>query len=94
MRTLSDEVRLFARMSIFGLVVGGVITTYFSWRWVMFINPVICVLLLPAVYRLIDDDRRTPSRVNFDFLGTVLATGSNTITYPSGNWSESIAFSP
>ena len=43
----------------------------------MFINPVICVLLLPAVYRLIADDRRkAPSRVNFDVLGTVVATGS------------------
>jgi EmrB/QacA subfamily drug resistance transporter len=62
--------------SAVGVLLGGIITEGPGWRWVMFINPVICVLLLPAVYRLIGDDRRKPSRLNFDVLGTVLATGS------------------
>lgn len=62
--------------SAVGVLLGGIITEGPGWRWVMFINPVICVLLLPAVYRLIGDDRRKPSRLNFDVSGTVLATGS------------------
>jgi EmrB/QacA subfamily drug resistance transporter len=62
--------------SAVGVLLGGIITEGPGWRWVMFINPVICVLLLPAVYRLIADDRRKPSRLNFDVLGTITATGS------------------
>ncbi|MDX6277665.1 MAG: hypothetical protein QOJ72_1793 [Nocardioidaceae bacterium] len=63
--------------SAVGVLLGGIITEGPGWRWVMFINPVICVLLIPAVYRLIGDDRRkAPSRVNFDLLGTIIATGS------------------
>ena len=62
--------------SAVGVLLGGVITEGPGWRWVMFINPVICVLLLPAVYRLIGDDRRKPARANFDILGTLMVTGS------------------
>ncbi|MCW2799197.1 MAG: multidrug resistance transporter, superfamily protein [Aeromicrobium sp.] len=62
--------------SAVGVLLGGIITEGPGWRWVMFINPVICVLLLPAVYRLIGDDRRKPSRANFDVLGTLMVTGS------------------
>jgi EmrB/QacA subfamily drug resistance transporter len=62
--------------SAVGVLLGGVITEGPGWRWVMFINPVICVLLLPAIYKMIGDDRRTAIRANFDFLGTILATGA------------------
>ncbi|MCW2750834.1 MAG: Puromycin resistance protein pur8 [Aeromicrobium sp.] len=62
--------------SAVGVLLGGIITEGPGWRWVMFINPVICVLLLPAVYRLIGDDRKKPSRANFDILGTLMVTGS------------------
>jgi EmrB/QacA subfamily drug resistance transporter len=60
--------------SAVGVLAGGVLTEGPGWRWVMFINPVICVLLLPAVLRLIDNDRRTTRRTSFDILGAFLAT--------------------
>jgi EmrB/QacA subfamily drug resistance transporter len=60
--------------SAVGVLAGGVLTEGPGWRWVMFINPVICVLLLPAVLRLIDNDRPTTRRSSFDILGAFLAT--------------------
>jgi EmrB/QacA subfamily drug resistance transporter len=60
--------------SAVGVLAGGVLTEGPGWRWVMFINPVICVLLLPAVLRLVDNDRPTSRRSSFDLLGAFLAT--------------------
>jgi hypothetical protein len=41
----------------------------------MFVNPIACALVLPAVYRLIGGERRRAQLQNFDFLGAVTATG-------------------
>jgi len=41
----------------------------------MFVNPIACVLVLIAVYRLIDGERLRAPVANFDALGAVLATG-------------------
>ena len=60
--------------SAVGVLAGGVLTEGPGWRWVMFINPVICVLLLPAVLRLIVNDRPAARRSSFDILGAFLAT--------------------
>jgi EmrB/QacA subfamily drug resistance transporter len=58
-----------------GVLLGGVLTEGPGWRWVMFVNPVAAVLVLGAIFLLIDGDRRRPQLRNFDFLGAVLATG-------------------
>ncbi len=62
--------------SAVGVLLGGVLTEGPGWRWVMFINPVICAILLPAIYALIPDDRPAARRRGFDLVGTVLATGA------------------
>ncbi|VXC42099.1 MFS transporter [Aeromicrobium sp. 9AM] len=62
--------------SAVGVLLGGVLTEGPGWRWVMFINPVICAILLPAIYALIPDDRPAERRRGFDLVGTVLATGA------------------
>lgn len=62
--------------SAVGVLLGGVLTEGPGWRWVMFINPVICAMLLPAIYALIPDDRPTERRRGFDLVGTILATGA------------------
>ncbi len=62
--------------SAVGVLLGGVLTEGPGWRWVMFINPVICAILLPAIYALIPDDRPAVRRRGFDLVGTVLATGA------------------
>lgn len=62
--------------SAVGVLLGGVLTEGPGWRWVMFINPIICALLVPAIYTLIADDRPAERKRGFDLVGTALATGA------------------
>jgi EmrB/QacA subfamily drug resistance transporter len=57
-----------------GVLLGGVLTQGLGWRWVMFVNPIACVLVLIGIYRLIAAERRHARLANFDALGAVLAT--------------------
>lgn len=61
--------------SAVGVLLGGVLTEGPGWRWVMFVNPVACVLVLGAIFRLISGERRRAQLQNFDVLGAILATG-------------------
>ena len=54
--------------SIIGVVLGGLITTYFSWRWDFWINVPIGVAALAAAWRVLDErGDRTPQKL--DLLG-------------------------
>jgi EmrB/QacA subfamily drug resistance transporter len=57
-----------------GVLLGGVLTEGPGWRWVMFVNPVACLLVLAPIFRLIADEHRRARLQNFDALGAVLAT--------------------
>jgi EmrB/QacA subfamily drug resistance transporter len=57
---------------ILGPLVGGFITTYFSWRWIFWINLPIGVLGILLITRFIDDVRE-PGRRRFDMPGFVLS---------------------
>ncbi len=55
-----------------GLVLGGVLTTYLSWRWVLFVNvPIGVVVALLAPYVIKESERR---RGSFDLPGAITAT--------------------
>ncbi len=56
-----------------GLILGGLLTDTTSWRWTLFINVPIGVVVLIAVPRLVAETPRRPGR--FDILGAVTATG-------------------
>ena len=58
-----------------GVLLGGVLTEGPGWRWVLFVNPPICLLVLAATFWLIPGQRRAARRAGFDGLGTVLGTG-------------------
>ncbi len=58
-----------------GVFLGGLLTEGPGWRWVLFVNPPIAVLLLVAVFRLIPGERRRARLRHFDLTGTVLVTG-------------------
>ncbi|MCH6469141.1 MFS transporter [Sinomonas terrae] len=56
-----------------GLILGGVLTDTANWRWTLFINVPIGLLVLVAVPRLVGETPRRPGR--FDVVGAVAATG-------------------
>ncbi len=58
-----------------GVFLGGVLTEGPGWRWVLFVNPPIAVLLLGAMFWLIPGERRRAPLANFDLVGTALVTG-------------------
>ncbi|MDI2126554.1 MFS transporter [Yinghuangia seranimata] len=64
-----------ALASAVGVFLGGVLTAGPGWRWVMFVNLPVCALILPAIPRLLPNDRRRAPEREFDLLGTLLGTG-------------------
>jgi EmrB/QacA subfamily drug resistance transporter len=57
-----------------GLVAGGLLTTYLSWRWVLFVNvPIGIVTALVAPYVLSESARQ---RGRFDLPGAITGTGA------------------
>ena len=58
-----------------GVVIGAFLTEGPGWRWVMFVNPIACLLLLVPVFRLVEGERGRRRLTNFDAPGAVLVTG-------------------
>jgi EmrB/QacA subfamily drug resistance transporter len=56
-----------------GLLLGGVLTSYASWRWVLFVNVPIGILVAAAAPRVLAESRRRPGRI--DLAGGLTATG-------------------
>jgi EmrB/QacA subfamily drug resistance transporter len=80
-----------------GLVAGGLLTTYLSWRWVLFVNVPIGVLVAAAAPLVLAESAR--SRGRFDLPGAATGTGgvallvyglSNAGTDPRGvsHWAD------
>jgi EmrB/QacA subfamily drug resistance transporter len=66
--------------SSLGLVLGGVITEWLSWRWVLFINVPIGLAVLAVTPRFVAETPRQPGR--FDLAGALTATaGVTTLVY-------------
>jgi len=59
-----------------GVFLGGVLTEGPGWRWVLFVNPPIALLLLGAIFWLITGERRHARLQSFDITGAVLVTGA------------------
>jgi EmrB/QacA subfamily drug resistance transporter len=77
-----------------GLIIGGMLTTWVSWRWVMFINVPIALAVASLAPRFISSPRRNPGR--FDAVGAVAATvGLSALVYgfiraSSDGWSDTL----
>ena len=68
--------------SAVGALAGGALVDGPGWRWVLWVNLPVCVLVLGATFRLIAGDRRRARRAEFDARGAVLATsGMLLLTY-------------
>jgi EmrB/QacA subfamily drug resistance transporter len=57
-----------------GVLCGGLLTQGPGWRWVMFVNPIACLLLLGPVFRLLSGERRQARLADFDVPGAILST--------------------
>jgi EmrB/QacA subfamily drug resistance transporter len=63
-----------------GVLAGGLLAGGPGWRWVFIVNPPICVLVIIAAYRLLDNDNRQSRLAHFDARGAVLVTASMLLT--------------
>jgi EmrB/QacA subfamily drug resistance transporter len=68
---------VYAAMSIggaaVGLLAGGLLTTYLSWRWVLFVNVPIGIVVALLAPRFLGESQRHPGR--FDLPGAITGTG-------------------
>lgn len=77
-----------------GLILGGVLTEFVSWRWVLFINVPIGIAVLVAAPVSVHEPERHPGR--FDVSGAVVSTVALTslvygfIKAASGKWDDSL----
>jgi EmrB/QacA subfamily drug resistance transporter len=75
-----------------GLVLGGVITEWVSWRWVLFVNVPIGIVVALAAPRFLPESERQPGR--FDLGGALTSTaGMTSLVYgfiqaASNGWSD------
>jgi EmrB/QacA subfamily drug resistance transporter len=58
-----------------GVILGGVLTSYLSWRWVLFVNIPIGVAAGVAAIILLPESRRSDAERSLDVTGAILATG-------------------
>lgn len=77
-----------------GLILGGLLTGYASWRWSLFINVPLGAAVLALVPRFVDETPRRPGR--FDVVGALTATlGSTLLVYgfisaPGRGWTDPV----
>jgi EmrB/QacA subfamily drug resistance transporter len=57
-----------------GLIAGGALTEYLSWRWTLLVNTPIAIVVAIAAMRLISESRAEGDR-HFDVPGALVATG-------------------
>jgi EmrB/QacA subfamily drug resistance transporter len=57
-----------------GVLAGGVLTEYLSWRWIFFVNVPIGVLVLLLTPRIVPESRREGVERHYDALGAVLVS--------------------
>jgi len=58
-----------------GVLAGGVLTQYLSWRWIFFVNVPVGALVLGLTPRIVPESRREGPERRYDALGAVLVSG-------------------
>ncbi|MCW2594374.1 MAG: hypothetical protein QOF92_4153 [Pseudonocardiales bacterium] len=61
-----------------GLLLGGILTNYFSWRWVLFVNVPIGIVLIVGAFLYLHESERLQGR--FDFVGALLSVAGMVAT--------------
>jgi len=81
-----------------GLILGGLITNYFSWRWVLFVNVPIGVMLALGAPRVLAATNGRPGRLDLPGAATVTA-GMTLLVYglsraASSGWTNTLTVGP
>src|ERR671923_606592 len=61
--------------SAVGLILGGVLTQYFSWPWIFFVNVPVGLVAFVLSLRLIPESRDEHAQRSYDIAGAVTVTG-------------------
>ena len=61
--------------SAVGLILGGVLTQYFSWPWIFFVNVPVGVVAFALSFRLVPESRDEHVQRSYDISGAVTVTG-------------------
>jgi EmrB/QacA subfamily drug resistance transporter len=59
----------------FGAIAGGILTTYLSWRWVLYVNVPIGALVAIGAFVLLHEARRPDATRSLDIAGSLTGTG-------------------
>ena len=62
-----------------GVLLGGVLTSGLSWRWVLFVNVPVAILAALLAPRLLSESRAQATRRSFDLAGAISVTAGLTI---------------
>jgi len=57
-----------------GVLLGGILTSYLSWRWIFFVNVPVGALVLALTPRIVPESRREGGARHYDALGAVLVS--------------------
>jgi EmrB/QacA subfamily drug resistance transporter len=57
-----------------GVLAGGILTDYLSWRWIFFVNVPVGITVLLLTPRIVPESRRDDGRRHYDALGAVLVS--------------------
>lgn len=72
-----------------GVLLGGVLTEYLSWRWVFLVNVPVVIMVIPLVLRIIPESLKGEGHRAFDIPGAVTVTaGLSLLVYALVNAAE------